>query len=32
MKPYKTIMRRASDEVVINKSRFIGYAAPVKTP
>ncbi len=28
---YKTLMREASDETVINKSRFIGYAAPVKT-
>lgn len=31
MKGYKTLLKEASDEVVINKSRFIGYAAPVKT-
>ena len=31
MKVYKTLLKAASDEVVINKSRFIGYAAPVKT-
>ena len=28
---YKTLLREASDETVINKSRFIGQAAPVKT-
>ena len=31
MKPYKTLLKEAHDEVIINKSRFIGYAAPVKT-
>ena len=28
MKPYKTILRRDEDEFIINKSRFIGHAAP----
>ena len=32
MNPYKTLMKAGVDEVVINKSRFIGHAAPVKTP
>ena len=31
MKAYKTLLKEANDEVIINKSRFIGYAAPVKT-
>ena len=31
MKGYKTLLKAASDEVIINKSRFIGYAEPVKT-
>ncbi len=31
MKPYKTLLKPASDEVIINKSRFIGSAAPVST-
>ena len=31
MKAYKTLLKEAHDEVIINKSRFIGYAAPVKT-
>ena len=31
MKPYKTVRQTASDTVVINKSRFIGYAAPVSS-
>ena len=31
MKGYKTLLKSASDEVIINKSRFIGYAEPVKT-
>ena len=31
MKTYKTLLKAASDEVVIHKSRFIGHAAPVKT-
>ncbi len=26
--PYKTLRQSASDEVIINKSRFIGYACP----
>lgn len=30
-KCYKTLLKEASDEVIINKSRFIGYAAPVQT-
>lgn len=28
---YKTIRRKGADEVIINKSRFIGYACPVET-
>lgn len=28
---YKTIGRTASDEFIVNKSRFIGYAAPCET-
>ncbi len=31
MSAYKTLLRSASDEFIVNKSRFIGYAAPVKT-
>lgn len=31
MKEYKTLLKEASDEIVINKSRFIGYASPAKT-
>lgn len=31
MKPYKTLLKSASDEVIINKSRFIGYAVPAET-
>ena len=31
MESYKTLEKSASDEIVIKKSRFIGYAAPVKT-
>ncbi len=30
-KGYKTLLHEAQDEVIINKSRFIGYASPVKT-
>jgi len=30
-KGYKTLLKEASDEVIINKSRFIGYAMPVQT-
>ncbi len=29
MSRYRTLLRSASDEFVVNKSRFIGYAAPV---
>ena len=28
---YRTIARRGADEFIVNKSRFIGYAAPVTT-
>lgn len=28
---YKTLRRSSSDEFIVNKSRFIGYAAPVQT-
>lgn len=31
MKPYKTLMKRAGDEFIINKSRFIGNACPCET-
>ena len=31
LKPYKTFMRRASDEFIVNKSRFIGYGCPCET-
>ena len=30
-KPYKTLIRRAEQEFVINKSRFIGHGAPTET-
>ena len=29
--PYKTLRHEAADEVIINKSRFIGYARPCET-
>ena len=29
--PYKTLRRAASDEFIIHKSRFIGYASPAQT-
>lgn len=29
--PYKTLKQRASDEFIVNKSRFIGYAAPCQS-
>ena len=29
--PYKTLRQEAADEVIINKSRFIGYACPCET-
>ena len=32
MKPYKTLLREADDEYLIQKSRFIGQAVPVQTP
>lgn len=28
LKPYKTLLTRACDDFIINKSRFIGYGAP----
>ena len=28
---YKTVRKRAEDEYIVKKSRFIGYAAPVTT-
>ncbi len=31
MQSYKTIFREADAEIVINKSRFIGYACPIKS-
>ncbi len=31
MKPYKTLIRRASDEFCVNKSRFIGHGCPCGT-
>lgn len=31
MNSYKTVYERAEKEIVINKSRFIGYVAPVET-
>lgn len=31
LQPYKTLKQSAADEVIINKSRFIGYAAPCET-
>ena len=30
-KPYKTLLRAASDEFVVNKSRFIGHGCPCET-
>ncbi len=29
--PYKTLRQEAADEVIINRSRFIGYACPCET-
>ncbi len=29
--PYKTLRQEAADEMIINKSRFIGYACPCET-
>ncbi len=31
LKPYKTLIKRASDEFIVNKSRFIGHGCPVET-
>lgn len=31
MKPYRTLMKRAEDEFIVNKSRFIGHACPCET-
>lgn len=31
LKAYKTLMKRADDSFIINKSRFIGYGAPCET-
>ena len=31
LKPYKTLLRAASDEFVINKSRFIGHGRPCES-
>ena len=31
LKTYKTLLKPASDAFVVNKSRFIGYAAPCET-
>ena len=31
LKPYKTLLKAASDEFIVNKSRFIGYGCPCET-
>jgi putative IMPACT (imprinted ancient) family translation regulator len=31
MNAYKTLLRAASDEIVMQKSRFIGHGAPAAT-
>lgn len=31
LKPYKTLLKAAADEFVVNKSRFIGYGCPCET-
>lgn len=31
LKPYKTLIRRADDSFIINKSRFIGYGCPCES-
>lgn len=31
LKPYKTLMKAADDEFIVNKSRFIGYGRPCET-
>jgi uncharacterized YigZ family protein len=31
VKPYRTLFKRAQDEFIVNKSRFIGHACPCET-
>ena len=31
LKPYKTLLKAADDEFIVNKSRFIGYGCPCET-
>ena len=31
LKPYRTLLKAASDEFIVNKSRFIGYGHPCET-
>ena len=31
LKPYRTLLKAASDEFIVNKSRFIGYGQPCET-
>jgi uncharacterized YigZ family protein len=31
VKPYKTLIKRADDEFIVNKSRFIGHGCPCET-
>lgn len=31
MKPYKTLIKRADDEFIVNKSRFIGHGCPCES-
>ena len=31
LRPYKTLIRRADDSFIINKSHFIGYGCPCET-
>lgn len=31
MDSYKTLAKKSSDEIIINKSRFIGYASPIES-
>ena len=31
MKPYKTLLKAAQDEFIVNKSRFIGHGCPCET-
>ena len=30
LKPYRTLLKAASDEFIVNKSRFIGYGQPLR--